>query len=111
MLAGKFKDAEALEQAYIELQKKLGEPNEDGCNETARTGWEQDEALEEVESTLLVDASAEWAKNGELSQETMAALSENLSSADLIQAYMELQDKHHRTKTLTKSRSQPSTMQ
>ena len=24
MLAGKFKDAEALEQAYIELQKKLG---------------------------------------------------------------------------------------
>ena len=25
MLAGKFKDAEALEQAYIELQKKLGE--------------------------------------------------------------------------------------
>ena len=29
MLAGKFKDAEALEQAYIELQKKLGEPNED----------------------------------------------------------------------------------
>ena len=29
MLAGKFKDAEALEQAYIELQKKLGETNED----------------------------------------------------------------------------------
>ena len=27
MLAGKFKDAEALEQAYIELQKKLGETN------------------------------------------------------------------------------------
>ena len=29
MLAGKFKDAEALEQAYIELQKKLGENNEE----------------------------------------------------------------------------------
>ena len=28
MLAGKYKDAEALEQAYIELQKKLGENNE-----------------------------------------------------------------------------------
>ena len=25
MLAGKFKDAEELEKAYIELQKKLGE--------------------------------------------------------------------------------------
>ena len=28
MLAGKFKDAEALEQAYIELQKKLGTNDE-----------------------------------------------------------------------------------
>ena len=81
MLAGKFKDAEALEQAYIELQKKLGESNEDGGNETGQEVREQDEAPEEVESTLLADASAEWSKNGELSQETMAALSE-LSSAE-----------------------------
>lgn len=29
LLAGKFKDAEALEQAYIELQSKLGEPKSD----------------------------------------------------------------------------------
>ena len=29
LLAGKYKDAEALEQAYIELQKKLGESNEE----------------------------------------------------------------------------------
>ena len=29
MLAGKFEDAEALEQAYIELQKKLGEPKDE----------------------------------------------------------------------------------
>ena len=29
MLAGKFEDAEALEQAYIELQKKLGVNDED----------------------------------------------------------------------------------
>ena len=28
MLAGKFKNAEELEQGYIELQKKLGEPKE-----------------------------------------------------------------------------------
>ena len=86
MLAGKFKDAEALEKAYLELQSKLGEPNEDGTDEVR----EQEQAPEEeVESTLLADASAEWAKTGELSQETMAALSE-LSSAELIQAYMEL---------------------
>ena len=29
LLAGKYKDAEALEQAYIELQKKLGDNNEE----------------------------------------------------------------------------------
>jgi hypothetical protein len=29
LLAGKFKDSQALEQAYVELQKKLGEPKEE----------------------------------------------------------------------------------
>ena len=29
LLAGKFKDPQALEQAYVELQKKLGEPAEE----------------------------------------------------------------------------------
>ena len=33
MLAGKFKDAEALEQAYIELQKELGETDESETDE------------------------------------------------------------------------------
>ena len=37
LLAGKFKDQSSLEQAYLELQKKLGEPND------------QDEYSEEVE--------------------------------------------------------------
>ena len=87
MLAGKFKDAEALEAAYIELQQKLGEPKDEETTEEVR---EQDAPAEEVESTLLADASAEWAEKGELSKETMASLSE-LSSADLIEAYMELQ--------------------
>lgn len=29
LLAGKFKDTQALEQAYVELQKKLGEPRDE----------------------------------------------------------------------------------
>ena len=49
MLAGKFKDAEALEQAYIELQKKLG-TNESEETEEVR---EQDAPAEEVEDTLV----------------------------------------------------------
>src|SRR5210317_336741 len=47
LLAGKFKDASSLEQAYIELQKKLGEPKEDVRDEEG----EQAEAPEEVEET------------------------------------------------------------
>ena len=48
LLAGKFKDPQALEQAYLELQKKLGEPREDVRNEE---GDEEAEAPEEVEES------------------------------------------------------------
>lgn len=48
LLAGKFKDTESLEQAYLELQKKLGAPKEDVRNEE---GDEETEAPEEVEET------------------------------------------------------------
>jgi len=46
LLAGKFKDASALESAYLELQRKLGEPKEDVRDEE---GVEETEAPEEVE--------------------------------------------------------------
>ena len=48
LLAGKFKDSSSLEQAYLELQKKLGEPKEDVRDEE---GVEETEAPEEVEET------------------------------------------------------------
>ena len=48
LLAGKFKDAQSLEQAYLELQRKLGEPREDVRDEE---GVEETEAPEEVEET------------------------------------------------------------
>ena len=43
LLAGKFKDTEALEQAYVELQKKLGEPRD----EVQTTQDESEPAAEE----------------------------------------------------------------
>ena len=46
LLAGKFKDSQSLEQAYLELQRKLGEPKEDVRNEE---GVEETQAPEEVE--------------------------------------------------------------
>ena len=48
LLAGKFKDSQSLEQSYLELQRKLGEPKEDVRDEE---GVEETEAPEEVEET------------------------------------------------------------
>jgi hypothetical protein len=48
LLAGKFKDTQSLEQAYLELQKKLGGPKDDVRNEE---GNEEAEAGEEVENS------------------------------------------------------------
>ena len=56
LLAGKFKDAGALEQAYLALQKKLGESNEDVRNEE---GFEETQAPEEVEETSDEEPEAE----------------------------------------------------
>jgi hypothetical protein len=56
LLAGKFKDASSLEQAYLELQKKLGEPKEDVRDEE---GDEETEAPEEVEETSDEESETE----------------------------------------------------
>ena len=85
LLAGKYKNAEELEKAYTELEKKLGgdEP------EKAETEVEPEPSTEVNEQvTLINNASAEYADKGELSQETLAKFSE-MSSKDLVQAYME----------------------
>ena len=90
MLAGKFKDAEALEQAYIELQKKLGETND----ETEELRNEEEAAEEEVEvspaAELITQASQMYAETGELTPEVMEQFT-SMSSADLVNAYMEMQ--------------------
>ena len=91
MLAGKFKDAEALEQAYIELQKKLG-TNETQEDEVQVRGQEES-PTEEVEETpshvdLINAASEHWSQTGELTDDMKKAFSE-LSSEELISAYME----------------------
>lgn len=89
MLAGKFKDAEALEQAYIELQKKLGESNEGSEDEGVRR--EEPSETEEVESTVFDTAAQEWTESGKLTDETIAELSK-MDSSELIQAYLASQN-------------------
>ena len=91
MLAGKFKDAEALEQAYIELQKKLGE--QDGnvnLEEETDAGTEEEEVEVSPAASLISEASTMYAETGELTSEVMEQFN-SMSSADLVNAYIEMQ--------------------
>ena len=91
LLAGKYKNAEELEKAYIELQGKLGsneEPQEEGQNEE-EVAEVQEETSPAVQT--LTDATQEyWANDGKLSEETLDKFSE-MSSRDLVEAYLKMQ--------------------
>ncbi len=86
LLAGKYKTAEELEKAYGELEKKLGE------QESKEEVTEEEPTKEDVNPTvsLITDASTEYSEKGELSKETLDKFSE-MSSADLVNAYVEMQ--------------------
>ena len=88
--AGKYKSAQELEKAYIELQAKLGEKAEEKT-ETASTDEQPEDTPKMSEgATLITDASKEYYDNGnKLSPETMAKFS-SMSSQDLLKAYMEV---------------------
>ena len=88
LLAGKYKNAEELEKAYMELQTKLGEQNKEET-ETASTE-ESDEPKLSEGASLITDAQKEYYDNdNKLSEETLAKFSE-MSSSELLQAYIEL---------------------
>ena len=87
--AGKYKSAQELEKAYMELQSKLGE-QEKGETEVAEKEPEDKPTLSEG-ATLITSASDEYYANGnKLSPETLQKFS-SMSSQDLINAYMEVQ--------------------
>jgi len=89
LLAGKYANAQELEQAYLELQKKLGSDDDD----EAEVDTEKDEPDEEVSPgvSLITNASDEYyANDGKLSDETMQKFTE-MSSTDLVNAFVELQ--------------------
>ena len=87
LLAGKYKDAQDLEAAYLELQKKLGEGSGD---ETEQEEQAEEETELSVAGEMITAASQEFAETGEMSQETRDALAE-LSSEELLDAYMSMQ--------------------
>ena len=63
LLAGKFKDPQALEQAYVELQKKLGEPRDEvQTTEDAGEPAEEEPAEESEEADSAESLSEEQAE-------------------------------------------------
>ena len=97
LLAGKYKNAEELESAYLSLQKKLGQEEDEVDYESTDEGYEEEEGSDEEVSdeapavSLINEASEEyWANEGTLSEETIERFSE-MSSQDLVNAYLEIQ--------------------
>jgi len=95
--AGKYKDAEDLEKAYIELQKKLGSSEEETEEETPESDESTDKEdsddswREEPAAQAIFQASNEFDSNGEITEETMNALSE-MDSRDLVEMYTRIQN-------------------
>ena len=89
-LAGKYKDAQELEKAYIELEKKLG--SRDGQEEETSEPEVEDQQEERTEYSPQIEAisraAEEYESKGELSAETLAQF-EQMSSKELVQAYFE----------------------
>ena len=95
LLAGKYKNAEDLEAAYLSLQQKLGK-EEEVDYESSDEGYEEEEGADEEVSenapaiSLINEASDEYyANDGTLSEETISRFSE-MSSQDLVNAYVEM---------------------
>lgn len=94
LIGGKFKSQEELLKAYKELESKLGKkPSEEEQDATE----EPAEASEEVPAEApkadpFERAAEEYAKGGELSEESLDALSK-MDSKELIKSYMEFYTK------------------
>ena len=83
LLAGKYKDAQELEKAYVELQKKLGE---EGNKDSGEAGDTQDNAEvepqeEATEETETQEATEFYLEDGSLNYEAVnEAYGENLGN-------------------------------
>ena len=96
LLAGKYKNAQELESAYIELQKKFGEKGSETSKDAGDTeASQQEETKEETEETekdssetnVLDELWNESQSNEKFSDEVLEKL-QKTSPGDLAQAYL-----------------------
>ena len=88
LLAGKYKDAEELEKAYIELQGKLGKPKEEEPKEEPKAEETKEEEPKEDEPDYeFLDKLWEESKNDKYSDEILDKLND-MNPADVAQLYL-----------------------
>ena len=88
LLAGKYKDAEELEKAYIELQGKLGQPKEEEPKEEPKAEETKEEEPKEDEPDYeFLDKLWEESKNEKYSDELLDKLND-MNPADVAQLYL-----------------------
>ena len=83
LLAGKFKDTQALEQAYVELQKKLGNQSSEEAKDTSS---------QEESSTSLLDDLWEQAQADNYNEDTLSQLSK-ADPNDIAKMYLDYRSK------------------
>ena len=92
MLAGKYRNAEELEKAYIELERKLGSDEDKAKGEQEEVlSKESEEGSKNLSegATLINDASTEYySNNNKLSQETIDKIY-NMDTKSLVDSYLE----------------------
>ena len=104
LLAGKYKNAEELEKAYVELQSKLGENEKEDNTEAKEEEVLPEESEEDSKdysqgAQLIRDASTEYFDNDRsLKPETLEKFT-SMSSQDLVAAYMELNQNVQQTQS------------
>lgn len=106
LLAGKFKDAEALEQAYIELQSKLGSKDTSEEVEEEVDG----EVEEEVTTSNILDYLWEDAQNGELLDSTKKLLA-TMTPAEVAAEYIKYRQQLEATQQPTEDISEDQVSQ
>ena len=93
LLAGKFEDAEQLEKAYVELQRKLGsQDNEQAQEETQEVKQEE---VAPVDNSFL-DTLWEEAINNNYSDETLEQL-RSMDPQDIAQQYLDFRSTVNQT--------------
>ena len=87
LLAGKYKDAQELEKAYIELQGKLGEGKEEETTDTEASTEEESETDESAPSDIL-ERLWDQAKSENFQEDTIKELAE-MDPGKLAQMHLE----------------------